>query len=141
MRYSVLIAVGGGLGSVLRFWVARWAAPVSGMLPLGIIGINVIGSLLIGFFGTLTLARGRFALPEAARLFVMVGFCGGFTTFSSFSLQSLELLHGGGWLRALTNMVLSVLLGLAAVALGHGVAARCNGDAEAVAQLASEEEE
>ena len=141
MGGSIWIAIGGALGSVLRFWVARWAAPISGTLPLGIIGINVTGCLLIGFFGTFTLARGRFALPETARLFVMVGFCGGFTTFSSFSLQNLELLQGGAWLRALANMVLSVLLCLAAVALGHGVAARLNGAAEAVAQLASEEEE
>ncbi len=140
MRDSVWIAVGGALGSVLRFWVAQWAAPISGTLPLGVIGINVAGSLLIGFFGTFTLAHGRFALPETVRLFVMVGFCGGFTTFSSFSLQSLELLQGGAWLTALANMTLSVLLCLAAVALGHGAASRFNGDADTVVQLAGEEE-
>lgn len=141
MRGSIGIAVGGALGSVLRLQVGEWATPISGTLPLGVIGINVAGSLLIGFFGTFTLVRGRFPLPEAARLFVMVGFCGGFTTFSSFSLQSLELLQGGAWLRALANMVISVVLCLTAVALGHGVAARFNDDADVVAQLASEEEE
>lgn len=141
MRDPVCIAVGGALGSVLRFWVALWTAPISDTLPLGVIGINVVGSFLIGFFGTLTLARGRFPVPEAARLFFMVGFCGGFTTFSSFSLQSLQLLQGGAWPRALANVMLSVLLCLAAVALGHVVAARFNNDAESVVQLASEEEE
>ncbi len=139
MREPVLIAFGGALGSVLRYWVAAWTAPVSEVLPLGVIGINVAGSLLIGFFGTLTLAGGRAPLPEGARLFVMVGFCGGFTTFSSFSLRSVELLRGGAWPAALVNVVGSVLLCLAAVAVGHLAAAR-NGGAGAVAQVAREED-
>ena len=123
---TLWIALGGALGSVARYWIALWALPISRELPWGTIGINVAGSFIIGFFGTLTLATGRHPLPETARLFVMVGFCGGFTTFSSFSLQTLDLLRGGAWLRALLNIGVSVLLCLAAVAAGHALAGHWN---------------
>jgi fluoride exporter len=79
-------------------------------------------------------------MPETARLFVMVGICGGFTTFSSFSLQTLDLLRGGAWLRALLNIGLSVLLCLAAVAVGHLLGAQPNGGAVSIAQISIEEE-
>ncbi len=140
MTATFWIALGGALGSVLRFWVALAAAPISRTLPLGTVGINVAGSFLIGFFGTLTLAAGRHPAPEWLRLFVMVGFCGGFTTFSSFSLQTLDLLRAGAWNRALLNVGVSVLLCLGAVALGHGLAAQLNGGAAEVAQNAVEED-
>ena len=78
-------------------------------------------------------------MPESVRLFVMVGVCGGFTTFSSFSLQTFDLMRGGHALRASTNIVVSVALCLAAVALGHTVAARVNGGGTVV-QAAIEEE-
>ena len=90
------LALGGALGTIARFGVGLWAAPFSTALPWGTVGINVLGSFVIGFFGTLTLAGGRYPAPEPLRLAVMVGFCGGFTTFSSFSLQTLDLLRGGG---------------------------------------------
>ena len=93
MQQTLWIALGGALGSVARYWIALWALPVSRHLPWGTIGINIAGSFLIGFFGTLTLEGGRHPAPEWARLFVMVGICGGFTTFSSFSLQTLDLLR------------------------------------------------
>jgi len=137
---TLWIALGGALGSVARHWIAVWALPLSHALPWGTIGINVAGSFVIGVFGTLTLANGRHPLPETARLFIMVGFCGGFTTFSSFSLQTLDLLRGGAWLRGLLNIALSVLLCLAAVAAGHALAAQFNDGARAVAQDAVEEE-
>ena len=70
----------------------------------------------------------------------MVGLCGGFTTFSSFSLQTLELLQGGGFSRAALNIVASVMLCLLAVALGHYAAAKLNGDAKRIAQILIEEE-
>lgn len=137
---TVWIALGGALGSAARYWIALWAVPVSRHLPWGTIGINIAGSFLIGFFGTLTLAGGRHPAPEWLRLFVMVGFCGGFTTFSSFSLQTLDLLRGGAWGRAMANAALSVLLCLASVAAGHAWAARLNGGAQQVAQIPAEEE-
>ncbi len=140
MAASFWIALGGALGSVARYWIALWAVPLSRNLPWGTIGINIAGSFLIGFFGTLTLEGGRHPAPEWARLFVMVGICGGFTTFSSFSLQTLDLLRGGGWGRALANVAVSVMLCLASVAIGHTLAAQLNGGATQVAQTVAEEE-
>jgi CrcB protein len=140
MLTPLLIALGGALGSVARYWLALWAAPLSRSLPWGTILINVGGSFAIGLFGTLTLAHGRYAVSEQARLFVMVGICGGFTTFSSFSLQSFDLLRSGAIARALLNIGLSVVLCLGAVAAGHALGARLNGGAWAVAQTVTEEE-
>lgn len=93
------------------------------MVPWGTILINVTGSFIIGLFGTLTLAHGRFPAPENVRLFVMVGLCGGYTTFSSFSLQTLDLMRGGAMGRAAINIVASLALCIGAVAVGHLAAA------------------
>ena len=139
MQQTLWIALGGALGSVARYWIALWALPVSRSLPWGTIGINIAGSFLIGFFGTLTLEGGRHPAPEWARLFVMVGICGGFTTFSSFSLQTLDLLRGDAWGRAMVNVGLSVLLCLAAVTAGHAAAAQLNGGARQVTENPVEE--
>jgi CrcB protein len=102
--------------------------------------INITGSFVIGLFGTLTLASGRFPASENLRLFVMVGFCGGYTTFSAFSLQTFDLIRNGAVTRAALNIALSIVLCLSAVALGHLVGARFNGGASAVAQTEIEEE-
>jgi CrcB protein len=134
------VAIGGALGSLARYAISVLALPVSRDLPWGTIGINIAGSFVIGFFGTLTLAQGRYPAAENLRLFVMVGLCGGFTTFSSFSLQTLELMRHGAMLRAGANIVVSVVLCVAAVALGHALAAQLNGHAIPVAQLPVEEE-
>jgi len=140
MTATVWIALGGAIGSVARYWLALWTLPLSRDLPWGTIGINVAGSFLIGFFSTLTLESGRHPAPEWLRLFVMVGICGGFTTFSSFSLQTLDLMRGGEFKRAVANIGLSVFLCLASVAAGHGLAARLNGQAPQIAQNIVEEE-
>ena len=140
LQTALLLALGGAIGTLARFAVGLWAAPFSQALPWGTIIINVTGSFVIGFVGTLTLAGGRFPLSENLRLFLMVGFCGGFTTFSSFSLQTLDLLRGGAPGRAMVNIVASVLLCLCAVAVGHQIASRLNGGAVRVAQVQAEEE-
>ncbi len=119
---SVWVAAGGAIGSVARYWIAVWAAPWSQRLPWGTIGINVVGSCIIGFVATLTLPGGRVPAADWVRPFMMVGVCGGFTTFSSFSLQTLELLRVGAWERALMNVGASVLLCLGSVWLGHAAA-------------------
>ena len=137
---TLAVAVGGALGSVARFWVGVWLAPFSVSLPVGTIVINVVGSFAISFFGTLTLAQGKFGVPELARVFFMVGVCGGFTTFSSFSLQTLDLLRAGALGRAMANIGLSVALCLASVAAGHLLAAQLNGGAVQIAQSRGEEE-
>lgn len=113
------VAFGSALGGVARFALTRWTLIFSERLPWGTVLINVAGCFLIGFFGTYTLASGRHVVSENTRLFVMVGVCGGFTTFSSFSLQTFDLLRSGDWVRACTNVVLSVVLCVVSVALGH----------------------
>lgn len=117
----LLVALGSALGGVLRFALTRLIPPAAG-LPLATILINILGSFVIGYVATLTLATGRHPASENTRLFLMVGLCGGFTTFSAFSLQTLDLLRTGAWPRALLNVLLSVTLCLAAVALGHHLA-------------------
>ena len=136
----VIVMIGGALGTLARYAVSVLALPISERLPWGTILINISGSFVIGFFGTLTLAHGRFPASENVRLFVMIGLCGGYTTFSSFSLQTLDLLRGGAVVRAGVNIAASVVLCVGAVAVGHLIAARVNGSADQIAQIAIEEE-
>ena len=138
MGETALVALGSAIGGVARYRLALWALPFSRDLPWGTVLINVLGSFAIGLFATLTLASGRAPAPEPARVFFMVGVCGGFTTFSSFSLQTLDLLRAGSPGRALANIGLSVALCLAAVAAGHGLAARLNGVTPQLAQAGLE---
>lgn len=136
----LVVILGGAIGTFLRYSVSVLALPISRDLPWGTILINISGSFVIGLFGTLTLASGRFPVSENLRLFVMIGICGGYTTFSSFSLQTLDLIRAGAITRACLNIGLSVVLCVAAVALGHAFAARINGGAQAIAQLQVEED-
>jgi CrcB protein len=132
------VTVGSALGGLLRYAITRMTLNMSAGFPYGTIFINILGSFVIGYFGTLTLQSGRYAASDNLRLFVMVGLCGGFTTFSSFSLQTFDLLRSGAWVRALANVVLSVTLCLAAVAAGHLLAQRSVANV-AIAQTAEEE--
>jgi CrcB protein len=118
----VWVTIGSAIGGLLRFAITRAIPSAGSGFPYGTVLINVIGSFVIGFFGTLTLQTGKYAASDNLRLFVMIGVCGGFTTFSSFSLQTFTLLQAGGWGRALANVVLSVVLWLGAVAAGHRLA-------------------
>jgi CrcB protein len=118
------VALGSAIGGVLRYSLSRLMEPISHGIPWGTVVVNITGCFVIGFFGTLTLTGSKYAVPETARIFVMVGVCGGFTTFSSFSLQTFTLLRSGDWTRAFSNILLSVLLCLAAVAAGHRLAQR-----------------
>ena len=138
-RLCLVLALGGALGTLSRYGLSLLTLPISQGVPWGTILINILGSFLIGAFGTLTLANGRLPLPEEARLFVMVGFCGGFTTFSSFSLQTMDLLRSGNVTRAAINVAVSVVLCVSAVALGHTVASHFNGGASRIAQVEEEE--
>jgi CrcB protein len=118
------IALGSALGGIARFWVSGIAARLAGeTFPWGTIAINVVGSFVIGFFATLTGPDGRWFVSSTARQFVMVGICGGFTTFSSFSLQTLNLAKDGEWVQAAGNIGGSVVLCLAAVCAGYALAA------------------
>lgn len=111
------------MGSVARFAASGLVARQFGeTFPWGTLVINVTGSFFIGLFATLTGTEGRWLVAPTARQFVMIGICGGYTTFSSFSLQTLALAQDGEWLKAGANVVGSVILCLAAVWLGHWLA-------------------
>ena len=123
----VWVGLGSALGGIARQWMTLAVIRLLGPeFPWGTILINVSGSFVIGLFATLTGIEGRFEAPADARAFVMVGLCGGFTTFSSFSLQTLDLARDGRWGLALANIGVSVVICLAAVALGHGLALLLN---------------
>jgi fluoride exporter len=123
----VWIAIGSALGGMGRYWISGIIAQRFGeTFPWGTIVVNVTGSFIIGFFATVTGPDGRFLVSTSARQFVMVGLCGGYTTFSSFSLQTLGLMQDGQWLRAGANVVGSVVLCLAAVWAGHLLALAIN---------------
>lgn len=116
----LLVAAGGALGSVLRFWLSGAVAQrVGEFFPYNTLLVNITGSFLIGFIAALNLPEGRLLVPPAARQFLMVGVCGGYTTFSSFSLQTLNLARDGEWFLAGVNAVASVVACLVAVWLGH----------------------
>jgi CrcB protein len=120
MQATLLVALGGAVGSVARYWVSVLAVWVMGgeAFPWGTLVINVLGSFVIGLFAALTGPEGRLAGDASTRLLIMVGLCGGFTTFSSFSLQTLTLLRGGAMAAGLINIAASVLLCLLATAAG-----------------------
>jgi fluoride exporter len=121
------IFVGSALGGVARYWCSGVAARLIGeTFPWGTLIVNVVGSFIIGFFAAIAGPDGRWLVGTTGRQFVMVGFCGGYTTFSSFSLQTLNLMHDGEWCLVGLNIGASVVLCLLAVWLGHLAATNLN---------------
>jgi len=117
MEKFLLISTGAILGANARYWIGDWAAQKLGAsFPYGTFIINISGSLLIGFF--LTLATERLLIDPRWRLLIAVGFLGAYTTFSTFAFESFNLLAKGQWLAGLGNLFGSMVLGVAAVALG-----------------------
>ena len=118
------IAIGGALGSMARFWMTNAVAAITGpRFPWGTIAINVIGSFVIGLVAFMAEPVGRISMSFDIRAFILVGICGGYTTFSSFSLQTFELARTGHWFEAGANIGLSVVLCLVAVWAGYAAAA------------------
>lgn len=121
------VAIGGALGTTGRYWLSGVIARTIGeTFPWGTLVINITGSFIIGFFATMTGPDGRVFVGSTARQFVMIGICGGYTTFSSFSLQTLNLMNDGEWLYAGANITGSVILCLAAVWAGYALAVSLN---------------
>lgn len=121
MLFQTYLAVmaGGAFGSALRMAVSLWIADrYAPEFPLGTLVVNVAGCFIIGIFSGLTGPDGPLLVSPIVRQGVMVGVLGGFTTFSSFSLQTLALANDGEWLYAGLNILLSVVLCLVAVWLG-----------------------
>ena len=119
------VAVGAVLGGLARYLVSLLILPVSGF-PLSTLFVNVTGSFIIGFYAALTGPDGRLFATAQQRQFVMTGFCGGYTTFSSFSLDTVRLLRAGMAETAFLNIAVSVVTWLLAVWLGYAVASKLN---------------
>ena len=116
------VGFGGAFGSVLRFWLSGLIfRHFADAFPLGTLVINVSGSFLIGLLVVLTGPDGRVVMNPSVRDGLLIGILGGYTTFSSFSLQTLNLARAGDWTRAGLNVVLSVVVCLLAVWLGHAL--------------------
>ena len=122
MLNYILVMLGGALGTGVRFWASGFVAETAGELfPLGTLVVNVTGSFAIGFFAAFTDPEGPLLVSPQLRQFFMIGVCGGYTTFSSFSLQTLDLARDGDWLKVL-NTVLSFACCVTAVWLGRVLA-------------------
>lgn len=131
-RLITAVAVGGALGSVARYLIGAFIqGRVSIGLPVGTLVINVAGSLLLGFFMALGLETTAFT-PEV-RFFLTTGFCGGFTTFSTFSYETYRLLEDGEYRTAGIYAAASVVLSIFACALGFGAVRRMIGGRSAAA--------
>ena len=127
MESYVAITIGSALGGALRYFFSGVTARLIGeVFPWGTLLVNALGCFVIGFFGTLTGPDGRLFAGTTTRQFVMLGVCGGFTTFSSFGLQTLALMNDGEWLLAGANVGGSVVLCIAAVLAGHVCAVALN---------------
>jgi len=123
MRKYVLVAIGGGIGSLLRFGITQWMAPMALWAPLSILIVNISGCFLISFLNFVSDPSGDIYLGPRSRLFLLVGVCGGYTTFSSFSLLSFNAARHGILLDVWLNIGLSHVLCLVSVWLGAIVAA------------------
>lgn len=121
------IAIGSALGGMARYWCYGFMARAIGeTFPWGTLAVNVLGSSFIGLFAALTGPEGRYLVPPSTRMFVMAGFLGGYTTFSTFSLETMNLTRQGEWFKAGANISASLVLSLAGVWLGHAIATTLN---------------
>ncbi len=117
MFKAFLVFIGGGIGAVFRYLLAGWIYRLMGTdFPYGTLVVNLTGCFIIGFF--MTIAEDRFLISSSFRIFVAVGIIGGFTTFSTFNFETLELLKDGAVMLALLNVGASVILGLSATWIG-----------------------
>ena len=122
MEYSKILAigVGGFLGALGRYWVSGLAQRLGGRFPYGTLSVNLIGSFILGLFATLFLEK--VIVNQEVRLFLLVGLLGAFTTYSTFSLETLNLMRGGEWMFAGLNVLANVVGTLIAVWAGISIA-------------------
>ena len=122
MLNILFVGLGGALGSIARYLVSTWVQTAAKNInfPFGTLTVNLVGCFVIGFLAQLAEARGIFT--SESRAFVFIGILGGFTTFSSFGNETLNLARGGEFWNALANIGLNVVIGLFAVWLGRTMA-------------------
>jgi fluoride exporter len=119
MLPTLLVFIGGALGSMWRFWWSGWVAERFGeTFPFGTLVVNVVASGLIGVISGAVLRLGSTEMAAGLQQFLAVGVCGGLSTFSSFSLQTWNLLTERRWLAAIVNIIVSTIVCFASVALG-----------------------
>ncbi len=116
MKQFILVFLGGGLGSGLRYIVSKYANGLIQTIPLGTLAVNVLGSFIIGVL--LALVTKNNALTESQALLAATGFCGGFTTFSAFAFENYQMLKTGDITHFVFYTLISLALGLLAVFLG-----------------------
>ncbi len=120
MNNILYVALGGALGSTLRYLLSKWIdGNAGGTYPFGTFTVNIIGCLLIGILSALA---SKSSLPLELRLLLVTGFCGGFTTFSTFANESLSLMRTQDWLTFIAYVTLSLWIGIGAVWLGSKLA-------------------
>lgn len=123
MNQLLLVALGGGVGAVLRYLASGWTHTLThSSLPLGTLAVNMLGCLLIGLLASAL--AGPVLIREEYRIAILVGLLGGFTTFSTFALESSALIGDGRFLLAAANMTISNVVGLAAVWAGQAISQR-----------------
>jgi len=117
MRQVLAIAAGGAVGSLLRFWMSNWVHAFAGRtFPYGTLAVNVLGCLIMGFLFVLFIDR--LSDNPVLRAGVLIGVLGGFTTFSSFSIETFNLIEQGAWAKAAANMSGSLVLCVGATWIG-----------------------
>jgi fluoride exporter len=119
MLATILVFIGGALGSIWRFWWSGWVAERFGeIFPFGTLAVNVVASALLGLVSGLLLRLGATETATALQQLISVGVCGGLSTFSSFSLQTWNLLMERRWIAAIANIIVSTAVCFASIALG-----------------------
>lgn len=116
-EYLLVVFVGGGIGAVFRYLLSFLISSYFGVVfPMGTLSVNTIGSFLIGFFAYISEIS---IISPTLRVFIMIGVIGGFTTFSTFSLENVNLIRDGEFLYFSLNVIISLLLGVLSVILGY----------------------
>src|ERR1700759_1338081 len=118
----IYVMLGGALGTGARFWLSGFTAQrVGELFPVGTLVVNLSGSFVIGLFAAVADPMGPFLIKPRMRQFFTIGLCGGYTTFSSFSIQTLDLIQEGDWMKAVLNVLISVFGCIAAAWLGRAL--------------------